>query len=153
MLEIRSHISNRFIRLFSERPREDLESINDLLAQLSDSPRQLNEQKLKELIRQPNFFLLAVRTANDNIVGMASLVVYETLMGRIGVIEDVVVDQNHSGRDIAECLMIVELIKTARKLNVHCVDLTSHPDRMVANKLYQKLGFQKRDSNFYRLTL
>ncbi|TGV79236.1 GNAT family N-acetyltransferase, partial [Mesorhizobium sp. M00.F.Ca.ET.149.01.1.1] len=33
------------------------------------------------------------------------------------------------------------------------VDLTSRPSREAANRLYQRLGFQKRDSNVYRFSL
>jgi ribosomal protein S18 acetylase RimI-like enzyme len=35
---------------------------------------------------------------------------------------------------------------------VRTVDLTSRPSREAANRLYQKLGFQKRDSHVYRYT-
>jgi ribosomal protein S18 acetylase RimI-like enzyme len=30
------------------------------------------------------------------------------------------------------------------------VDLTSRPSREIANKLYQNVGFQKRETNIYR---
>ena len=33
------------------------------------------------------------------------------------------------------------------------VDLTSRPDRAEANLLYQRLGFNRRDTNVYRLQL
>jgi ribosomal protein S18 acetylase RimI-like enzyme len=33
------------------------------------------------------------------------------------------------------------------------VDLTSRPSREAANALYQKLGFELRNSNLYRFTL
>lgn len=152
MLKIRGYISHRFVDLFSSRPREDVESINYLLAQLSKLPRQLDEQKLKELISRPNFFLLVARVPNNNIVCMASLVIYETLMKKVGVIEDVVVDQDHRGKGLGKYL-VKTLIKTARRLNVDYVDLTSHPDRVEANGLYQKLGFKRHDTNCYRLDL
>ena len=33
------------------------------------------------------------------------------------------------------------------------VDLTSRPSREAANRLYQRLGFQRRDTNVYRYDL
>lgn len=156
MIEIREHYSCLFVRILSEQPRGDVESINGLLAQLSESPRQLDELKIKELVRQPNFFLLAARAPNGNIVGMASLVIYEISMKKIGVIKDVLVDRGHRGKGIDENLIEI-LIMTARRLGVYCIDyridLTSHPDRTEVDKLYLNLGFKKLVTNRYRLIL
>jgi hypothetical protein len=33
------------------------------------------------------------------------------------------------------------------------VNLTSRPDRPAANRLYQRLGFEMRETNVYRLEL
>jgi ribosomal protein S18 acetylase RimI-like enzyme len=44
-------------------------------------------------------------------------------------------------------------IDYARKAGAKTVDLTSRPSRDVANRLYQRLGFQKRDTNVYRFVL
>jgi len=41
-------------------------------------------------------------------------------------------------------------IDMSRKLDIKEVDLTSHPQRVAANKLYQKMGFEMRDTNVYR---
>jgi ribosomal protein S18 acetylase RimI-like enzyme len=41
----------------------------------------------------------------------------------------------------------------ARAEGVRTVDLTSRPSREAANRLYQRLGFVKRDTNVYRYTL
>ena len=152
MIAIREHFSCLFLKILSEQPRGDIESINRLLAQLSESPRQLDEQKMKELIRQPNFFLLAARAPNGNIVGIASLVIYETLTKSIGDIADVIVDEKHRSKGIGQRL-IEELIGFAKVKKLNCIELTSRPEREAANRLYLKLGFQKRDTNCYRLTL
>lgn len=37
--------------------------------------------------------------------------------------------------------------------NVKKINLTSSPERVAANKLYQKLGFIKRGTNVYRLAI
>ena len=39
----------------------------------------------------------------------------------------------------------------AERAGCRTVDLTSRPSREAANRLYQRLGFQPRDTNVYRL--
>jgi ribosomal protein S18 acetylase RimI-like enzyme len=55
-------------------------------------------------------------------------------------------------RGIAEALML-RAIDLAREAGAHGVALTSNPKREAANKLYQSMGFQKRETNayFYKL--
>ena len=36
------------------------------------------------------------------------------------------------------------------ELGAKTIDLTSRPSREAANKLYQKLGFEQRETNIYR---
>ena len=49
--------------------------------------------------------------------------------------------------------LVKEIIKMARKTKVDFLDLTSHPSREAANKLYQKLGWEKRNTNLYRFKI
>ena len=55
-------------------------------------------------------------------------------------------------RGIAEALML-RAIDLARESGANGVSLTSNPKREEANKLYQAMGFQKRETNayFYKL--
>jgi hypothetical protein len=41
----------------------------------------------------------------------------------------------------------------AKDNKVQAAELTSQPAREAANAMYQKLGFEKRDTNVYRLNL
>jgi ribosomal protein S18 acetylase RimI-like enzyme len=41
----------------------------------------------------------------------------------------------------------------AREAGATTVDLTSRPSREAANRLYQRLGFEQRETNVYRITL
>jgi hypothetical protein len=45
------------------------------------------------------------------------------------------------------------MLDRARELGCLTVDLTSRPARDVANRLYQRAGFVKRDTNVWRFTL
>ena len=64
-------------------------------------------------------------------------------------IEDVVVDEAARGRGIGEALSVAAL-EEARRRGAKDLNLTSRPSREVANRLYLRLGFQLRDTNFYR---
>ena len=41
----------------------------------------------------------------------------------------------------------------AQRLGLRHVDLTSRPAREAANALYQSLGYERRETNVYRLRL
>jgi ribosomal protein S18 acetylase RimI-like enzyme len=43
-------------------------------------------------------------------------------------------------------------VRLAHEAGARTVDLTSRPSREAANRLYERLGFQMRDSKVYRLT-
>jgi len=43
-----------------------------------------------------------------------------------------------------------EALGIAREAGVRTVDLTSRPDRDSANRLYERLGFRRRESTVYR---
>jgi len=45
------------------------------------------------------------------------------------------------------------MIDRAREFGAVTVDLTSRPSRDAANRLYQRAGFVRRETNIYRLTL
>lgn len=67
-------------------------------------------------------------------------------------IEDVVVDNAVRGRGIGDKLNRVALEKAA-EAGATTVDLTSRPSREAANRLYQRIGFEKRETNVYRYKL
>jgi ribosomal protein S18 acetylase RimI-like enzyme len=41
----------------------------------------------------------------------------------------------------------------AKALGAKSVDLTSRPSREAANRLYQRLGFEPRTTNVYRMAI
>ena len=38
-------------------------------------------------------------------------------------------------------------------MNVDCIHLTSNPKREAANALYQKMGFEKKETNCYMMKI
>jgi ribosomal protein S18 acetylase RimI-like enzyme len=64
----------------------------------------------------------------------------------------VVVDQSMRGKGIGEALT-VKALEVAKAYGAKTVDLTSRPSREAANRLYQRVGFQLRQTNLYRFTI
>ena len=123
-------------------------SLAGLVRQLSSSARMPTADELDRIARSEATSLL-VAYQSGAVVGMLTLVLFRIPSGLRGLIEDVVVDEAHRGKGIAAALTH-EALARARAAGARTVDLTSRPSREAANRLYQKLGFQKRDSNVYR---
>jgi ribosomal protein S18 acetylase RimI-like enzyme len=86
------------------------------------------------------------------IVGIATLVTFRIPTGRRAWIEDVVVDEAARGQGVGDALTRA-MVDRSREFGAVTVDLTSRPSREAANRLYQRAGFVKRDSNVYRFDL
>lgn len=89
---------------------------------------------------------------NDEIFGTMTLVLNKIPTGDKVWIEDVVVDKSARGKGVGVKL-IQYSIDYAKTQKLKSINLTSSPDRVAANQLYQKLGFMQRETNVYRLTL
>ena len=83
---------------------------------------------------------------------MLSLVVFSIPTGIKAWVEDVVVDEDARGKGVGKLLMNHAMV-TAETLGAKSVDLTSRPSREAANKLYQAIGFQERETNVYRFSI
>ena len=136
--------------------KADVRDINALLKHLSpEAP----EVRMSDLQNTDALGCLAVARDLDaprgngcRIVGMATLTERRQLVGRFGYIDDVVVDEAYLRKGIAEQLNLM-LIEMAKNRHLKHLDLTSSPARVAANKLYPKLGYEKRETNVYRKNL
>jgi ribosomal protein S18 acetylase RimI-like enzyme len=129
----------------------DLEQVNLLLPQLSRSAPPLTEAELTAIIAAPETLLLGARGADEVLVGMLTLVLFRIPTGIRAWIEDVVVDESVRGMGVGE-LLTRAAVAEAHRLGAKSVDLTSRPDREAANRLYQRCGFNKRETNVYRFS-
>ena len=127
---------------------EVLAACHRLLPQLSSSSPAITQAQLEEVLAAPLTVLFAARS-NDEIVGLLTLVVFRIPTGLRAWIEDVVVDEAARGRGVGEALNQAALSE-ARRRGAKTVDLTSRPSREAANRLYQRIGFKRRDTNVYR---
>jgi ribosomal protein S18 acetylase RimI-like enzyme len=127
-------------------------SLRGLVAQLSTSAPPPAEEHLQEILDSPATCLLVARSDDGAVVGSLTLVQFRIPTG-VGVwIEDVVVDEASRGQGTGEAL-VREAVRLAEAAGARAVNLTSRPDRAAANRLYQRLGFERRETNVYRLEL
>ena len=122
-----------------------------LIPQLSRSNPAPDAAALREIVSSGASVLL-VAEDDGVIVGSLTLVLFRIPTGFRAWIEDVVVDESVRGRGVGEALNLAALDR-ARAAGASTVDLTSRPSREAANRLYQRLGFEERSTNVYRLTL
>lgn len=127
-----------------------VKAFSRLLPQLSVSAKALDAEALRRLVAWQGNRLLVARVDGE-IVGALTLVVFPLPTGLRAWIEDVVVDEEARGRGVGAALTR-EAVRLARADGARTVDLTSRPSRDAANRLYERLGFQLRDSKVYRLT-
>ena len=128
-----------------------LEDLTGLMAQLNDRI-DIRPSMLKAAAEDPaTHFFAAVE--DGRIIGTACLSVYFTPTGTKGDIEDVVVDSRCRGRQLGRKLLEHILNYARTELSPVQLHLTSRPSREAANRLYQSLGFQRHETNFYKLVL
>lgn len=122
--------------------------LGKLISQLSTSAPRFSTDELDQIVRSSSTELYAA-WRHDEIVGMLTLVIFRIPTGMRAFIEDVIVDSHHRKQGIAEALTRAAVARAASH-GCRTVDLTSRPSREEANRLYTRLGFEKRDSNVYR---
>jgi ribosomal protein S18 acetylase RimI-like enzyme len=125
----------------------DLQRIETLLSQLSPTAR-FDSERVLSLLEEQNADLFVARES-DEIVGMATLVTAPLVTGWHGTIEDVVVDQTARGRGIAR-LLLEAIIDESGRRGLSKLDLTSRPSRESALRLYESVGFVRRQTNVLR---
>jgi len=135
----------------------NLDNINSLIRQLNPKNEPINEEMLKEVVKNSIFITIYDRTmpldkGGYQDIGIAQLSVIQKLTGRQGKIDDVIINEAHRGQGLGERLMKV-IIKKAKQLKLDSLELTTNPKRGAANALYQKMGFVPRETNVYRLNL
>jgi len=95
---------------------------------------------------------LLVAREEGRMLGMLTLAVFRVPTGVRAWIEDVVVDDGSRGAGVASALVRAALEQADRQ-GARTVDLTSRPEREAANRLYVRLGFERRETNVYRYSV
>ncbi|MET8216718.1 GNAT family N-acetyltransferase [Streptomyces hirsutus] len=137
------------VETIREASQELVDAFGRLLPQLSSTAKPLDHEAVDRMVTCDANIVFIARAA-DGIVGTLTLVLLPLPSGLRGRIEDVVVDSSARGQGVAG-LLIQEALRIADKAGARTVDLTSRRDREAANRLYERLGFEARQSTVYRL--
>ena len=146
------------VALITAATPEIHEAMGRLIPQLSRSAAPMSEADVQRFLSQDSVHLFAFRPdeadaqGNRPILGMLSLVAFEIPTGVRAWVEDVVVDEAARGQG-AGFALVEAAVEHAKNVGARTVDLTSRPSREAANRLYQRAGFQLRETNVYRVTL
>ena len=125
------------------------EAMQRFLDQLTSSPMTLTEDMFNQLLASPNshlFFLLK----DEQIAGMLTVGIYHSPTGGKAWIEDVVVDESFRGQGLSK-LLVAHAIEFTKSKQIPSLMLTSNSKRVAANKLYQTMGFERKETNVYRM--
>jgi len=129
---------------------QDLSDLDALMHELSATSF-CSEELLKNAMEDANVHVYVIRD-EGRIIAAGTLCIKHTLEFAIADIESVVVSAKCRGRGYGKELMSA-LIEAARGNKAHHIQLTSNPARVAANKLYQALGFERYETNCYKMVL
>ena len=127
---------------------QDLVDIDALMHELSATSF-CNEVLLNNALNDANVHVFVIRD-EGHIVATGTLYIKHTLEFTIADIESVVVSSKCRGRGYGKELMTA-MIEAAKMMNVHHIQLTSNSARVAANRLYQDLGFERYETNCYKM--
>lgn len=139
------------IVLLESLSERQVEEVRGLMHELNAGV-EVSGEMVRATVEAPGTrFFAAVE--GDRIVGCASLCVFMSPTGLKGSVEDVVVGEAYRGRHLGRRLLEAVIGYARTELRDVDLHLTSRPQRVAANQLYQSLGFERRETNCYRLVL
>lgn len=119
-----------------------------LMPLLNETSRPPSREELADIVERGHLFV----AREAEIIGVLTLNIYRIPTGLSARIDDVIVATEARGRGVGEALTRAA-IEHARAAGARAVNLTSHPRREAANRLYQRVGFERRDTNVYAYKL
>lgn len=139
------------VEVLDEVTDEAVEAFGRLLPQLSSSAAPLDAAGLAAVVASPAITVLVARS-EGHIVGSLTLALFPIPTGLRAWIEDVVVDEAARGQGVG-AVLTQEAIRRARDAGARSLDLTTRPSREAAGRLYERAGFQQRETRLYRYSL
>lgn len=128
-----------------------VDAFGKLIPQLAPNCALPTKNDLEALVKS-EMTQLFIAEEDEVVLGALTLVFTKIPTGSKVWIEDVVVDSSARGKGVGKQLMAFA-IDYVKNQNIKTINLTSSPDRIAANNLYQRLGFMQRETNVYRLTM
>ncbi len=130
----------------------NVQEVLDFINRIDSSPT-INKENIISLDKKQN--LIGMWTSEEHkLIGLITLAHYHTLHGRAGRIEDVFID-SAIPKDTVWPKILAHLSHRAKQLRLDYLEFTSPPEveDPFDPLLYQKLGFQQRETNVYRYSL
>lgn len=139
------------ISQLTEATPTSVEELEVLGRALHEDERTFSAEQLDEILHN-NTAIMMVAKDGEKIIGMATLYVIPKVGSRNGLLEDVVVDAAYRGQGLGEKL-VSSVIETGRERKLKSIFLTSRAVRVAAHKLYEKLGFEIKETDVFKLSL
>ena len=121
-----------------------------LLSQLLPNREVLSEKAFRAVLDSERTHLFVLQDAEGTSVAMLSVGIYRTPSGCKAWIEDVVVDDAYRGHGYGKKI-VAHAIGFSRDSGANTISLTTNPSRIAANHLYPLLGFEKYETNVYKM--
>lgn len=135
-----------------EATEEDLPGLVALYAQLKSEGSGLTLDRAREIFarirKHPNYRVFVAE--DGGILGTFALLIFDALGYRgtpVGVVEDVVVDQQARGRGIGRKMMEFAM-EQCRQAGCYKMMLSSNLHREEAHRFYDSLGFERHGYSF-----
>ena len=140
------------VEVFDGPPSELNDALVALVPQLSTSNPPPSLAEVEAMLASDAITQFVARDDSGSIIGVSTLAIFPIPTAMRAWIEDVIVDESARGQGVGEALTRA-MIDASRDRECATVDLTSRPTREAANRLYQRMGFELRETNTYRYTL
>ena len=129
------------------------EALGRLLPQLNAKLAVPDADRMRRMLDDPDVVLLIARDG-ERIVGTTTVIVYTTPFWIKARLDEVVVDDSARGKGVGEDLVKAAL-DVARERGAQIAELQSGRTaaREPAHRLYERLGFQLRNSDVFRIVL
>ena len=143
------------IEVVTEATTEVRDALARLLPQLNPTLPAPDAERLERIVADPDVVLLVARDGpGGEIVGTTTVIVYATPFWIKARLDEVVVDESARGKGAGEALVKAAL-DVARDRGAQIAELQSGrvEAREAAHRLYERLGFQVRNSDVFRIVL
>jgi ribosomal protein S18 acetylase RimI-like enzyme len=126
-----------------------IRALERLIPQLHPTLPLPTATELNEMLLSPAATLLVAREGEGGaVIGTATVVLYRTPSRMHARLENVIVDEPSRGRG-AGAALTSEAVRLAQAGGASVIELNSNPRREAANRLYQRLGFERHHTNNY----
>jgi len=121
-----------------------------LTKQLTPAGNVPSESEFRSILNSGNTHLFVIQDDNEIPAGMLSIGIYRTPTGKKAWIEDVVIDDKFRGCGYGKKL-VEHAVAFIHDLGADTISLTSNPSRVAANQLYRRAGFDRYETNVYKI--